>query len=80
LGVGAFVHYDVRMGDHAVLDADSFLMKGEVVEPYTVWRGNPARMHRGNAVRQQATVSGAANNMAPCQKLPEVHIPREAAE
>ena len=31
LGVGAFVHYGVTMGDGAVLAADSFLMKGEEV-------------------------------------------------
>ena len=43
LGVGAFVHYGVTMNDHAVLDADSFLMKGEVLDPHSVWRGNPAR-------------------------------------
>ena len=33
LGVGAFVHYGVTMGDGAVLDPDSFLMKGETVPP-----------------------------------------------
>jgi non-ribosomal peptide synthetase-like protein len=43
LGVKAFVHYGVRIGDGAVLDADSFLMKGEEVAPHTWWRGNPAR-------------------------------------
>ena len=43
LGVGAFVHYGVTMGDGAALAADSFLMKGEVVPPGTGWAGNPAR-------------------------------------
>jgi non-ribosomal peptide synthetase-like protein len=42
LGVGAFVHYGVTIGDGAVLDADSFLMKGETVPPATRWGGNPA--------------------------------------
>ena len=42
LGVGAFVHYGVTMGDGAVLDPDSFLMKGETVPPATRWGGNPA--------------------------------------
>jgi hypothetical protein len=37
------VHYGVTMGDHVVLDADSFLMKGEVLDPHSVWRGNPAK-------------------------------------
>jgi len=43
VGVEAFIHYGVTMGDGSVLDADSFLMKGEQVAPWTRWRGNPAR-------------------------------------
>ncbi len=43
IGVGAFVHYGVTMGDGAVLAADSFLMKGETMPPGTRWGGNPAR-------------------------------------
>jgi len=43
IGVGAFVHYDVTMGDGAVLAADSFLMKGEDVPSRQLWGGNPAR-------------------------------------
>lgn len=31
------------MGDGAVLDANSFLMKGEELAPRAFWRGNPAR-------------------------------------
>ncbi|GAA1386622.1 hypothetical protein GCM10009613_20880 [Pseudonocardia kongjuensis] len=42
LGVGAFVHYGVRLGDGAVLAPDSFLMKGEQVPPGARWGGNPA--------------------------------------
>ncbi|QIJ60788.1 Pls/PosA family non-ribosomal peptide synthetase [Streptomyces sp. JB150] len=42
LGVGAYVHYGVTMGDGAVLAADSFLMKGEEVPPHARWGGNPA--------------------------------------
>jgi hypothetical protein len=37
------------MGDHVVLDADSFLMKGEVLESHTGWRGNPAKLVRRHA-------------------------------
>jgi non-ribosomal peptide synthetase-like protein len=44
VGVNGFIHYGVRLGDGAVLEADSFLMKGEQVPPYTRWAGNPA-MH-----------------------------------
>jgi non-ribosomal peptide synthetase-like protein len=43
LGVGALIHYEVTMGDGAVLDADSFLMKGEYVPPGARWGGNPAK-------------------------------------
>ena len=42
LGVAAFVHYGVNLGDGAVLDSGSFLMKGEEVPPRTQWGGNPA--------------------------------------
>jgi len=42
IGVGAFVHYGVTMGEGAVLAADSFLMKGEYVPPRARWGGNPA--------------------------------------
>jgi len=43
IGVGAFVHYDVTMGDGSVLAPDSFLMKGEDVPAHARWGGNPAR-------------------------------------
>jgi non-ribosomal peptide synthetase-like protein len=42
LGVESFVHYGVTMGAGSVLDADAFLMKGEVVAAGARWRGNPA--------------------------------------
>jgi non-ribosomal peptide synthetase-like protein len=43
IGVAAFVHYGVTMGDGSVLAADSFLMKGEDVPLHARWGGNPAR-------------------------------------
>lgn len=46
LGVGAFVHYGVAIGDGAVLAPDSFLMKGEVLPHHAWWGGNPARQIR----------------------------------
>jgi non-ribosomal peptide synthetase-like protein len=46
LGVGAFVHYGVTIGDGAVLAADSFLMKGEEVPAGERWGGNPAKKMR----------------------------------
>ncbi|MFG2953729.1 Pls/PosA family non-ribosomal peptide synthetase [Streptomyces sp. NPDC048291] len=42
LGIAAHVHYGVTMGDGAVLEPDSFLMKGEEVPPHARWGGNPA--------------------------------------
>jgi non-ribosomal peptide synthetase-like protein len=42
LGVNAFVHYGVTLGDGAVLEADSFLMKGGEVPADSRWGGNPA--------------------------------------
>jgi len=42
IGPRAFVHYGVTLHEGAVLDADSFLMKGQEVPAYTRWRGNPA--------------------------------------
>jgi non-ribosomal peptide synthetase-like protein len=47
LGVGAFVHYGVTIGDGVVIAADSFLMKGEEVPPHEHWGGNPATQMRG---------------------------------
>jgi non-ribosomal peptide synthetase-like protein len=41
-GVGAMAYYGSSMGDGAVLEADSFLMKGEEVPPGARWGGNPA--------------------------------------
>ncbi len=49
LGVSAFVHYGVNMGDGAVLGAGSFLMKGEDVPPGARWGGNPAQELRDTA-------------------------------
>jgi acetyltransferase-like isoleucine patch superfamily enzyme len=42
IGVAAFVHYGVTIGEGSVLEADAFLMKGETVAPFAIWRGNPA--------------------------------------
>jgi len=43
LGVEAFVHYGVTMHDGAVLEMDSFLMKGTEVPEHGRFGGNPAR-------------------------------------
>ncbi len=46
VGIGCLVHYGVTMGDRTHLDADSFLMKGEITPPGSRWRGNPAELVR----------------------------------
>jgi non-ribosomal peptide synthetase-like protein len=42
VGTGAFVHYAVTMEDGALLEADSFAMKGSVIRRGARWLGNPA--------------------------------------
>ena len=42
VGTHAFVHYGVTMGDGAVVDTDSFVMKGECIPSRARWQGNPA--------------------------------------
>jgi non-ribosomal peptide synthetase-like protein len=54
LGVGAFVHYGVSVGDDAVLAPDSFLMKGEEVPAGAHWGGNPAREMADEALSMPA--------------------------
>jgi len=44
VGVAALVHYGVTMGEGAHLDADAFLMKGEIAPAGSRWRGNPAKL------------------------------------
>ncbi|MEW1693651.1 Pls/PosA family non-ribosomal peptide synthetase [Streptomyces sp. NPDC091263] len=53
LGVGAFVHYGVTVGDGAVLAPDSFLMKGESVPQNALWGGNPARQIRRDSAAER---------------------------
>ncbi|MCJ9668606.1 MULTISPECIES: Pls/PosA family non-ribosomal peptide synthetase [unclassified Neorhizobium] len=43
LGPAAFIHYGVTMGDGALADVDCFVMKGEILQPNSIWRGNPAK-------------------------------------
>jgi non-ribosomal peptide synthetase-like protein len=76
LGPAAFVHYGVTMGDHSVLDADSFLMKGEVLDPYTVWCGNPAKLYRRNLVADRVATSAPG----PSQEMTDCFVPKVAAE
>jgi non-ribosomal peptide synthetase-like protein len=54
IGCTAFVHYGVIIGDNVVLEPDSFLMKGEIVDADTIWLGNPAKAARRRSVRSAA--------------------------
>jgi len=62
LGVSAHVHYGVTMGDGAVLEADSFLMKGEEVQAHARWGGNPASELAGSQ-------AGSVMQAVPAQPL-----------
>ena len=73
LGPGAFVHYGVTMGENVVLDADSFLMKGEVLDDNTVWRGNPAKLVRVNRAQEQV-VGRAVHQAASADDLLDMKI------
>ncbi|WP_433505495.1 Pls/PosA family non-ribosomal peptide synthetase [Pseudonocardia halophobica] len=42
LGIGAFIHYGVTIGDAVEIAPDSFVMKGEEIPAGSRWGGNPA--------------------------------------
>jgi non-ribosomal peptide synthetase-like protein len=77
LGPAAFAHYGVTMGEHSVLEADAFLMKGETIDAYTVWRGNPAKLHRRF---RTAGADVAEEAYDPAPELRELVVQKEAAE
>jgi len=80
IGPGAFVHYGVCMADHDVLDADSFLMKGETPETHTGWRGNPAKLVR-RLVAHEAGREGASKTAASLPPFASTEcVPSIAAE
>ena len=64
VGPAAFVHYGVSTGDDVVLDADSFLMKGEILDSHTGWCGNPAKLARRHVARAAVCVQEVANATA----------------
>ena len=80
LGAGAFVHYGVSMAEHVVLDADSFLMKGELPEAHTHWRGNPARLLPRNASRDLVAGRRDATDGAQSRDALVPFVPSMAAE
>ncbi len=60
IGTNAFVHYGVTLKDDVVLALDSFLMKGELLEAGSTWRGNPAKAVRAGAAQQEVPEATAA--------------------
>ena len=67
LGVGAFVHYGVTMGDGAVLAPDSFLMKGEEIPPQRTGAGTRrARCRSPPRVRHVASATTIGRRQRPC--------------
>ena len=64
LGVGAWVHYGVTVGDGTVLVAGSFLMKGEEVPPHALWGGNPAKEIREHSGDLQVRKTSIDDNRA----------------
>ena len=79
-GAAAFVHYGVIMGERAVLDADSFLMKGEVLDPHSCWRGNPAKLYRRNTPHELSVERVAASERAAAPEPLESFVACVAAE
>ena len=73
LGTSAFIHYGVRVGENVVIDPDSFLMKGEIPEPGSIWQGNPAK-----AVGRRATEAASDRQVAQ-GKAPPVAATEKAA-
>ncbi|MET7719140.1 DapH/DapD/GlmU-related protein, partial [Streptomyces sp. NPDC005407] len=67
LGVGAFVHYGVTIGDGAMLAPDSFLMKGEEIPSQAQWGGNPARDMPDSKTHLEARQEQTATHAAPAR-------------
>jgi non-ribosomal peptide synthetase-like protein len=59
VGCAANIHYGVTLGDYVVLDPNSFMMKGEIADDDTTWRGNPARAVGDGPVRGAEQTSSA---------------------
>ncbi|MDZ4090051.1 MAG: Pls/PosA family non-ribosomal peptide synthetase [Arthrobacter sp.] len=85
VGVEAFVHYGVTMGDGSTLEADAFLMKGEDVPENATYVGNPAREVSSPRDQRPAPLAGprhravtamAGRSHAPARAAHSTHAPR----
>jgi hypothetical protein len=54
-----------------VLDADSFLMKGEILDSNTGWCGNPAKLARCHVARAAVCVQDAADATVRNEYVPQ---------
>jgi non-ribosomal peptide synthetase-like protein len=70
VGINAFVHYGVTMGDGAVLEADAFLMKGEELAPHARWSGNPASERRDGSPEPAFPVAAGGARLGWETRLP----------
>lgn len=59
VGTSGFLHYGTEMQDGSIVEADTFLMKGSVVEAGTRWLGNPARDADAASDKKLAVAKGA---------------------
>ena len=48
-------------GDDVVIDADSFLMKGEILDSCTGWCGNPAKLVRRQEAQAEVCIQRVAD-------------------
>ena len=58
IGTAAFVHYAVTAGDGALIEADSFVMKGSSIPAGARWLGNPASAALTRAAADLAAANG----------------------
>lgn len=77
LSVESFVNYGVTMGNDVVLEADSFLMKGEDVPDHSVYVGNPA--HETRKAARTAPIPLGPRHRAANRRLPASWRPSHGA-
>ncbi len=60
LGSACNLHYGVTAEDYVTVDPNSFVMKGEILDADTTWRGNPAQAVVSRAAPKPASLAEAA--------------------
>lgn len=64
VGANALIHYGVETGDGVIVQPDSFIMKGEVLDAATIWCGNPAKVAGRIRIEQVTSEKSAASSEA----------------